>query len=44
MSVNALIYIVIGLLKEDPLSTGMLNVYFQKRIKSFFFVEWTPTE
>jgi hypothetical protein len=28
--VNAIIFIVIGILREDPLSTGMLDVFFQK--------------
>jgi hypothetical protein len=33
--VNAIIFIVIGILREDPLSTGMLYVFFQK-IRSLF--------
>jgi uncharacterized membrane protein len=28
--VNAIISIVIGILREDPLSTGILDVFFQK--------------
>jgi hypothetical protein len=28
--VNAIIFIVIGILREDPLSTGILDVFFQK--------------
>jgi hypothetical protein len=28
--VNAIIFIVIGILREDPLSTGMLDVFFSK--------------
>jgi hypothetical protein len=29
MLVNAIIFIVIGILREDPLSTGILDVFFQ---------------
>jgi hypothetical protein len=29
-AVNAIIFIVIGILGEDPLSTGMLDVFFLK--------------
>jgi hypothetical protein len=29
MLVNAIIFIVIGILREDPLSTGMLDVFFE---------------
>jgi hypothetical protein len=28
--VNAIIFVVIGILREDPLSTGMLDVFFLK--------------
>jgi hypothetical protein len=27
---NVIIFIVIGILREDPLSTGMLDVFFRK--------------
>ena len=29
--VNAIIFILIGLLKEDPLTTGMFGMYFRKQ-------------
>jgi hypothetical protein len=41
MLVNAIIFIVIGTLKEDPLSTGMLDVFFSKIL---YHVSFTKRE
>jgi hypothetical protein len=36
---NAIIFIVIGILREDPLSPGMLDVFFQKIRSCVFFTK-----
>jgi hypothetical protein len=37
--VNVIIFIVIGILREDPLPTGMLDVFFQKIRSCFSFTK-----
>jgi hypothetical protein len=39
--VNAIIFIVIGMLREDPLSTGILDVFFENIVSC---VSFTKTE
>jgi hypothetical protein len=36
-AVNAIIFIVIGILREDPLSPGMLDVLFRKNLNYLCF-------